>query len=316
MWDSGGGETVPRGTVDIGTPIRLHSGRRLTGFGRASVLRAQPELKTGVLVGFGADRVSDVALENFTLDLSLLTSGTTKAVQITNGSDIRLTRMRIVAAPEVGALFISSQRVSLVDCTFETTAGGVWFNNGSHDCSVTDSTMRDRAGKCILFASGSLRGRAVTNDLAITGPSAQECVGFENDCHDALVLGNYCVGAPDENCIGVGGHRSKVLGNTVASTGRHGISVGDGTTNPIDMVVQGNVVSNAGQDGTAAWAGIVLQGAQGAIITGNRVTGCDEYGIKGNSENYCVVAHNDLRGNVTAPKLLSGANNVVANNVE
>lgn len=315
MFDFAGAETVPAGTIDVGSYIRLRSGRTLRGQGPRSILKAAAELTTGVLVGLGADAAEDVTISDLVIDLSNLSGGSVKAIQMTNASRVRLVRVKIIAAPELACLFTTGHDVRLVDCDIESTSGGVRFNVESTDCGVHGSTIRDASGKCILVASASLRCRAVGNDLAITGLSGQECIGFEDDCHDAYVAGNYCVGAPDDNCIGVGGHRSKVIGNTVNGAGKHGISIGDGTTDPYDAIVQGNVIQDAGSVGGAAWAGIVLQGAIGATVTGNRVTGCNEYGIKGTTEDYCVVANNDLRGNVTGPTSLTGANNVVANNV-
>lgn len=314
-WDRQGAEWLQRGTTTIDTSISVTSGRRLAGVGPDSVLKADASLTTALLLGLSATAAQDVVISDLTLDLSAIAEGTSvRAIQMTNAAKVRLVRVHIVGAPDAAALFTTCDDVRLIDCTIESYSGGVRFNVGSTDCRVVNSTIRDELGKCVLVASNSLRCRAVGNDLAITG-NGQECIGFEAGCHDGWAVDNYCVGSPIDNCIGLTGDRSHIIGNTVASTGRHGISVGDGTTVPYNMIVQGNVVSNAGQDGTAAWAGVVLQGAMGAIVTGNRVTGCDEYGIKGNTENYCVVQGNDLRGNVTTATQLSGANNSVSGNL-
>ena len=315
MFDFAAAEDVPIGTIDVEERVRLLSGRTLIGHGPRSILRAAPGITTALLVGLSTDASQDITLRDMTLDLSELSGGSVKAVQITNGARVRLVRVRIIGAPEIGAMFTGCRDVKLIDCEIESTNGGVRFNHGSTDCGLYDSTVRDGSGKCLLVASDSLRCSAVGNDLAITGPSGQECIGFEANCHDAYVAGNYCVGAPDDNCIGVGGDRSRVIGNTIKSTGRHGISIGDGTTSPFDAIVQGNVVLNAGTDLSAAWAGIVLQGASGSVVMGNRVTGCHEFGVKGTAEDHCVVTNNDLRGNVTGATSLTGANNVLADNL-
>lgn len=329
-----GGGTVylPPGTYSVGAFIALKDKVSIVGAGReATILKARAGLATGIIVGATADSASDLTIRDLTLDGDYATNALSiRGVQVTAGARLRIRDITVRNTGYGGILLqtgtvdstIEGCRIENVGLGSEANGFGISFVGLSHRCKALHNRVIGARGMGI--GGGSAVGNAPQdvevsgNYIDQTGSSTYEAIGFTAGCDRLIVRGNQIFNSMD-NGISVSCSEATVVGNIVNGAQNSGIHLGG-----LNCTCTGNVVKNSGREvGAVIFAGILLSGSTGSVVTGNRCfddqgTKTQDYGIResaGTGCDYNVIAANVVRGNLTGGTSVSGANTIAANNV-
>lgn len=184
------------------------------------------------------------------------------------------------------------------------------------DKTLYSGTARSGAGISVTTATDcSIDDNDVLMPLQNDG--SLECILVGTNADRTRIRGNFVNGG-DDNGITVWTDECIVTSNEVSNAAHNGIGVGDAA---INCTVGENIVKNSGMHGPGStYAGISVDDGLGIIIKGNRCfddqgTKTQVYGVRtSGAANFNTIIGNDLRGNLTAPTSLVGANNVVDHN--
>ena len=327
------------GVYDI-DQLRLGSGARLVGSGRATVLRAPGGRPYwSVLVADGAN----IRVSNLTVDGGGPGGGIGHAVVVQSGArDVRLSRVVIRNVRKVGVFAWGAySEVSVQDSEITgapgAAAGFIAGESGhygtSRDSSVIRTRIRGFSSFGILFAhaahgreDAAARAVALDNDVRDvvdparrgcgTDPTVKGCGtsegGIWSGSYEAALIGNTIRRTGWDGIQTVGSStRTAIVGNHVAET-RTGIYLEHATNHSL---VARNVV-------TRVRTGINVEWEYGGVSSrsntfrGNRIVDADQVGLfvdVGSDDNQ-IVGNAFHRGARPAIVLQGSSGNVVASN--
>lgn len=233
----GGVVRVAPGTYQLGT-VRLRTGTRLVGAGRASVLRALPD--TPAILMFQEGEQRGIALSDLVLDGAHADDRT---------------------EPGIGLFLRAPARV--VDLTVQR----VWFRNHAADAILVGGAPGEGHAN-LLFRDVDIRATGLTHGcgfnifLDINSVGVVVIAEDTAHCHNGTVTGNVIRGCRMWGLAVSGGRHVTITGNTICDNGR-----GWGRDDA------GRILNPDGTplDPEESGVGLLLGSARAIVVTGNRI---------------------------------------------
>lgn len=326
----GGRVRLSGGSFALAARVTHKSNVNLCGMGAATVLQAGAGVSAGVVTGASGDAITDASIEDLLIDGGAIAA--VNGIQVTNGSRLRVERVRIQNVAKNGVVLTTHSDADLKRLRIDTPSdAGIEILGG------TDNTI----DRCTVLSSGSsgvikhgiyLTSTAIGTKILnarVDNPQGAMSIFIDSTCTDTQITGGrFTSTSSNKEAIGIvaGAVRTVVTGVNVDTTGDNGISVSanectvtgctvkNAWNNGIyvagsNCTVTGNTVHNCNLSGST-FAGINLPASSNNVVTGNRIYDDQgvptmAYGIKEvTSATNHTYSNNTISGAVTAPYLL------------
>ena len=224
--------------------------------------------------------------------VSNITAQNGQGVYIANGVvGANVSNITVNTATNHG-VYVDGLRCTVSNAIVNDTATGIHFGPNSEYCRIVHSMISGTTGRGIYLQ------------------------GVAGARHQAR--GNHVFNAGTHG-IHVTASKSAISGNYINQTAQHGIFIDE--CQPVD--ISGNEIFFASTGNANTYSGLRLASAatsfaDGAIISGNKFEGTDTlYDIQiDNNFDYLVITSNNAQNGKETSSLGTGANNVVASNIE
>lgn len=277
---------IPTGTFTLTAALNLVSGKRITGAGPSSILKASSTVATALLLGTSGATVSDTVLDNFKLDMAWVTGqSVTHAVQITNGARLTIESLHITGSGGAGILLQGlnanggTSDCRIANCFIDgtgladlSTGFGIQLKDRSYGNVVTGNRLRGIKGGMGIGLNGTA-GLGYASYNVITGNSVTmvpstigfESIGITAGCNHNTISHNVTEQSYD-NGLSISGNYNTVIGNVVGACWNHGIGVaGSGNT------IVGNTIRNIGRQDSSQYGGVSIDTGAWNTVTDNMI---------------------------------------------